>query len=105
MFPKTNKKKKKRKKARHLKLVKSESENHSVMSSSVQPHETAAYLAPQSMGFSKQEYWSGLPCYSLEDLPNPGIEPGPPAQKADSLPSEVHGKQPAPLPVLQNLSS
>ena len=33
----------------------------------------------QSMGFSRQEYWSGLPFPSLGDLPNPGIEPGSPA--------------------------
>ena len=37
---------------------------------------TAAYQAPQSMGFSRQEYWSELPFPSPEDLPHPGIEPG-----------------------------
>ena len=37
---------------------------------------TKAYHAPPSMGFSRQEYWSGLPFPSSEDLPNPGIEPG-----------------------------
>ena len=36
---------------------------------------TVARLAPLSMGFSRQEYWSGLPCPPPEDLPNPGIEP------------------------------
>ena len=36
---------------------------------------TIAYQAPPSMGFSRQEYWSGLPFPSPEDLPNPGIEP------------------------------
>ena len=36
---------------------------------------TTAYQAPLSMGFSRQEYWSGLPCPPPEDLPNPGIEP------------------------------
>ena len=36
---------------------------------------TVAYQAPLSMGFSRQEYWSGLPCPSPGDLPNPGIEP------------------------------
>ena len=36
---------------------------------------TVAYHAPPSMGFSRQEYWSALPCPSQEDLPNPGIEP------------------------------
>ena len=40
---------------------------------------TVAYNAPSSMGFSRQEYWSGLPFPSPEDLPNPGIEPGSPA--------------------------
>ena len=37
---------------------------------------TIAYQAPVSMGFSRQEYWSGLPCPPPGDLPNPGIEPG-----------------------------
>ena len=37
---------------------------------------TVGYHAPLSMGFSRQEYWSGLPFPSLEDLPNPRIEPG-----------------------------
>ena len=40
---------------------------------------TVAYQAPSSMGFSRQEYWSGLPFPSPGDLPNPGIEPGSPA--------------------------
>ena len=39
----------------------------------------AAYQAPLSMGFSRQEYWSGVPFPSPGDLPNPGIEPGSPA--------------------------
>ena len=38
-----------------------------------------AYQAPPSMGFSRQEYWSGLPFPSPGDLPNPGTEPGSPA--------------------------
>ena len=42
----------------------------------------------QSMGFSRQEYWSGVPCSSPGDLPDPGIEPGSPALQADALPSE-----------------
>ena len=37
---------------------------------------TVAYQAPQSMEFSRQEYWSGLPFPSPGDLPDPGIEPG-----------------------------
>ena len=44
------------------------------------------------MGFSKQEYWSGLPFPSPGDLPNPGIKPGCPALQSDSLPSESSGK-------------
>ena len=40
---------------------------------------TVAYYALLSMGFSKQEYWSGLPFPSPEDLPNPGIESRSPA--------------------------
>ena len=40
---------------------------------------TVAYQAPLPMGFSKQEYWSGLPFPSPGDLPDPGIEPGSPA--------------------------
>ena len=53
---------------------------------------TEAYQAPLSMGFSRQEYWSGLPFPSPEDLPNPGIEPGSPALQTDALPSEPPGK-------------
>ena len=44
------------------------------------------------MGFPSQEYWSGLPCPSPEDLPNTDFEPGSPALQADSLPSEPPGK-------------
>ena len=50
--------------------------------------QTVACQVPLSMGFSGQEYWSGLPCSSLWDPPNPGIEPGSPALQADSQPSE-----------------
>ena len=39
---------------------------------------TVAYQAPPSMGFSRQEYWSGLPFPSPGHLPDPGIEPGSP---------------------------
>ena len=46
----------------------------------LQPHgRTVAYHSPLSMGFSRQEYWSGLPFASPEDLPDPGIEPRSPA--------------------------
>ena len=53
---------------------------------------TVAYQAPPSMGFSRQEYWSGLPFRSPGDLPNPGIEPRSPALQADTLTSEPPGK-------------
>ena len=53
---------------------------------------TVAYQASPSMGFSRQEYWSGLPFPSPGDLPNPGIEPGSPALGADALTSEPPGK-------------
>ena len=52
---------------------------------------TVAYKALPSMGFSRQEYWSGLPFPSPGDLPDPGIEPGSPALQADALPSEPPG--------------
>ena len=45
--------------------------------------------APLSMGFSRQESWSGLPFPSPGDLPDPGIEPRSPALQADSLPTEL----------------
>ena len=53
---------------------------------------SVAYQSPLSMGFPRPEYWSGLPCPSLGDLPDPGTEPRSPALQADSLPSEPAGK-------------
>ena len=53
---------------------------------------TVAYKAPPSMGFFRQEYWSGLPFPSPGDLPNRRIEPGFPALGADALTSEPPGK-------------
>ena len=53
---------------------------------------TVAYQASPSMGFSRQEYWSGLPFPSPGDLPDPGIEPGSPTLEADALTSEPPGK-------------
>ena len=53
---------------------------------------TVAYQAPPSMGFSRQEYWSGLPFPSPGDLPDPGIEPWSPAFQADTLTSEPPGE-------------
>ena len=49
---------------------------------------TVAHQAPPSMGFSRQEYWSGLPFPSTGDLPDPGIKPRSPALQADTLTSE-----------------
>ena len=46
---------------------------------------TVAYQDPQSMGFSRQEYWSGLPFPSPGDLPHPGIESRSPALQADTF--------------------
>ena len=55
---------------------------------------TQSYLtrASLSMEFSRQEYWSGLPCPPPGDLPNPGIKPRSPTLQADSLPSESPGR-------------
>ena len=56
---------------------------------------TVALQAPLSMGFSSQEYWSGLLCPLPGNLPDPGIEPTSPvspALQADSLPTEPPGK-------------
>ena len=65
----------------------SECVSHSVVSDSVTPR-TAARQDPLSMGFSRQENWSRLPCPPPGDLPDPGIEPSSPILQADSLPSE-----------------
>ena len=53
---------------------------------------TGVYQASPAMGFSRQEYWSGVPLPSPEDLPNPGLEPRSPILQADALPSEPPGK-------------
>ena len=63
----------------------SESISHSVLSDSLR-------LSGMSMGFSRQEYWSGLPFPSPGDLPSPGVEPGSLLLQADSLPPEPPGK-------------
>ena len=55
---------------------------------------TIACQAPTFMGFSRQEYWNGLPFPSPGDLPHPGIKPGSPALQADSLSSEPPGNLP-----------
>ena len=53
---------------------------------------TVACQIPPSMGFSRQEYWSGFPFPPPGDLPDPGTEPGSPAMRADSLLFEPPGK-------------
>ena len=50
---------------------------------------TVAHQVPLSLGFSRQEYWSGLPFLSPWDLPDPGIEPRSPALQADDLLTEL----------------
>ena len=59
---------------------------------------TVTYQAPPSMGFSRQEQWSGLPFPSPEDLPDPGIKPESPALWADALPSEPPAMQETQVP-------
>ena len=65
--------------------------SRSVVSNSLRPH-GVAHQAPLSMGCSRQEYWSGLSCPPLEDLPNPGIKHRSPTLQADSLRAEPPGK-------------
>ena len=62
---------------------------------------TVAYQTPPSMGFSRQEYWSGLPFPSPGDLPDPGIELRSPVLEADALTSEPPGK---PLLIPQSMA-
>ena len=62
------------------------------------PPWTTLCQAPLSMGFSRQEYWNGLPFLSPGDLPHSGIQPGSAALLADSLPSEPQG---SPLRVIE----
>ena len=72
--------------------VKSESEVAQSCPTLCDPMDGGAFQPPPSMGFSKQEYWSGLPFPFPGDLPNPGIEPRSPVLWADSLLSETPGK-------------
>ena len=62
-----------------------------VMSDSFVTPWTVAHQAPLSMGFSRQEYWSGMPFSPPGDLLDPGIKPTSPALQVDSLPSEPPG--------------
>ena len=66
---------------------------HSVVSDSSRPHGLMPGQAPLSMGFSRQEYWSGLPFPSPGDLPDPGIEPMSHTLQADSLLPEPPGRE------------
>ena len=67
-----------------------------VLSCSVVSDPATPWTAPASLlcpwGFSRQEYWSGLPFPTPGVLPNPGIKPRSPALQADSLPTEPQGK-------------
>ena len=73
--------------------LKSESVSHSVVSDSSQPQglQPDRLLCP--LGFSRQEYWSGLPFLPPGDFPDPGTEPGSLALQTDFLPSESWGKK------------
>ena len=55
---------------------------------------TVACQGPLFMGFSWQEYRSGLPCHSPEDLPDPGVEPTSPVLEGGFLTTELPGKFP-----------
>ena len=77
--------------------------SRSVVSDSFATQWTVAHQAPLSMEFSRQEYWSGLPCPPAGDLPDPGIEPVNPALADGFFTSEPHGK-PLRLSFVQLLS-
>ena len=66
---------------------------------------TVAHQAPPSMGFSRQEYWSGLPFPSPGNLPDPGIKPKSPTLQADALTSESPGMYKFILRVASQVSS
>ena len=87
----------------HPKAKKARKLSCSAVSNSLQPRGLyVAHQAPPSMGFSRQEYWSGLPFPSPGDLPDPGIKPRSPALQADTLTSEPLGKpSPSPWPKSQ----
>ena len=72
--------------------MKSESEVAQSCPTLSDPMDCVAHQASLSMGFSRQEYWSGLPFSFPGDLPDAVIEPRSPALQADSLPSEPLGK-------------
>ena len=66
--------------------------SHSVMSSSLQSHRLQPTRLLCAWGFSRKEYWSGLPCPPPGNFPNPGIKSRFAALQADSVPSESPGK-------------
>ena len=71
----------------------------SVVSDSATPSSVAPQ-APLSLGFSRQEYWTGFPCPSPEDLPDPGIKPSCSVLQADSSPAGPSGKS---IPVVYKI--
>ena len=75
--------------------------SHSVVSDSFVIPWTVAHQASLSMGFSRQQYWSGLPFPSPGHLPDPGLEPMFPALQADSLPLS-HRRSPISLKKLRS---
>ena len=66
--------------------------SHEVTSNSFLTPWTVARQAPLSIGFPRQEYWSGLPFPSLGGLPDPGIEPASPALAVEFFMIELLGK-------------
>ena len=56
------------------------------------PMDCSLHQAPPSMGFSRQEYWSGLPFPSPGNLPDPGIKPTTPALASGFFTTEPHGE-------------
>ena len=74
------------------------SSSSSLVAKSCPPLATPQIVATLSMGFSRQEHWSGLPFPSPGDLPDLGIEPGSPAVQADCLLTELGGKVPGYVP-------
>ena len=88
----------------HPQIIPMRCVSRSVVSNSFATPWTVACQSPLSVEFSRQEYRSGLPFSSSEDLPDPGMEPRSPASKADSLLSEPPGKPSQPLQILSEFS-
>ena len=79
--------------------------SHSVVSASVATLWTVARRTPLSMGFPREEHWSGLPFPSPGDFPTPGIGPASPSLQADSLLLSHQGSILLALPVFQRETS